>query len=179
MNREARLNPSSLPLEGPRDLSIILEYDVLITDIADEDFTRIARELGISRLTPGQIPFPLEIDGMLYGYNSRVFVPLVVEKRGVSLNVLFLVDTGSPGTFLRQDTLHSLGYTECVPDQLDVSIQGDLCTVRVSCRHYENVDLLGQDFLRSAKALLTIDYAKMTVKLILGRMVRPGMGKKA
>lgn len=27
---------------------------------------------------------------------------------------LFLVDTGSPGTFLRQDTLHSLG---CVPDE--------------------------------------------------------------
>lgn len=178
MNREILLNPSSLPLEGPRDLSIILEYDVLITDIADEDFTRIARELGVSRLTPGRIPLSQEVNGILYGYNSRVFVPLVVEKRGVCVNALFLVDTGSPGTFLRQDTLHSLGYKESVPDQLDVSIQGDLCTVRVSCRNYENVDLLGQDFLRSVRALLTIDYAEKTVKLILGRMVRPGERKK-
>ena len=153
---------ASFPLEGPRDLSIILEYDVLITDIAEEDFARIGEDFGILRLSPAEVQPPQEVQGVLYGYNSRVFVPLVVEKKGVRVNVLFLIDTGSPGTFLRQDTLDCLH----VHDQSDVVIQGQACTVRVSCRHYENVDLLGQDFLNSARALLTIDYAKNAVKLL-------------
>lgn len=153
-----------MPMEGPRDLSIILEYDVLVTDIVEDDFARIGQELGVLRLSPGRV-IPRVVAGLIYKDNKRIFVPLVVEKRDRSVNVLFLLDTGSPATFLRKDTLNALGHEESIPEDSHVLIEGRGCLVRPSVRHYENVDLLGQDFLDKADALLTVDYKRREVKL--------------
>jgi hypothetical protein len=154
-----------LPLEPVRDYSIINNYDVLITDISDTDLSRLGSELGIMRLSQATSDILFPVTGVVYGRNSRLFVPLVVEKRSKRINVLFLYDTGSPGTFLRHDTLQALGFVESIPDETDIIIQGERVTVSPSRSHYENVDLLGQDFVEKLGAVLTVNYKMGTLKI--------------
>ncbi len=104
--------------------------------------------------------FPVR--GVLYGSNRRVFVPLTVRHaRGVALRVFFLLDTGAPSTFLRPETLTALGLTDASPAAPNVSIHDITVSVGVSHGHFASVDLLGQDFLFHAGALVTIDYAAL------------------
>ncbi len=42
---------------------------------------------------------------------------------------------------------------------MEVRIQGVEVVARLSKDHYENIDLLGSDFLRDARVRLTVDYA--------------------
>jgi hypothetical protein len=42
---------------------------------------------------------------------------------------------------------------------VEVRIQGVEVVARLSKDHYENIDLLGSDFLRDARVRLTVDYA--------------------
>ena len=137
------------------------DFDVLITDINDSDFVAIGEEFGVDRLSPADLNtlrnfFPVQ--GIIYGACNRLFVNLVVTKRSVSRNVLFLVDPGSPNTHLREDTFEALGCTESTPSDMLVKINNVGLTVYLSRAHYANVDLLGQDFFVSVGAQMTINY---------------------
>lgn len=149
------------PME-PRMLTNPLEFDVLITDISEADFSRIGEELGVSRLSTADVIGSFPVTGIVYGSSHRVFVPLVVKKRQKLVNLMFLVDTGSPNTYLREDSLIALGHTEAIPSDTLVEINGIGLTVFPSRGHFANVDLLGQDFFTSW-AMLSINYKKKEV----------------
>ena len=51
----------------------------------------------------------------MYGSGLRIFVPLVVKTKESAVNVSFLMDTGSPSIYLREETLEALGYKENIP----------------------------------------------------------------
>ena len=142
----------ALPLESARDLSI--SKDVFFTDITEADYARLALELGVYRLSVATSKSKFPVRGVMYGDNSRMFLPLVVTKRSIHLHVLFLYNNSSPSTCLRQDTLEALGYDDQVLDRADVLIHG----VRVTVRASKHVDLLGQDFFEKIGARVTASY---------------------
>ena len=150
------------PME-PRQLTNPLEFDVLITDITEADFARIGDELGVSRLSATDAVGNFPVNGIVYGSSHRVFVPLVVRKKQKLVNLVFLVETGSPNTYLREDSLIALGHTEAIPSDTLAEINGIGLTVFPSRGHFVNVDLLGQDFFTSFGATLTINYRKKVV----------------
>ena len=83
------------------------EFDVLITDVTDEILrTKIAELVGIQYLekaTPEEAEKTVDIGrGFLFGKNSRPIFPCVVsfEKQKRANWVFFVIDTGSPATFL-------------------------------------------------------------------------------
>jgi len=159
--------PSSAIRMEPITLSTH-SFDVLITDIKEDDLSTIGTELGVERLSaaPGDGPFP--VVGTIFGANHRVFVPLTVRHargRGHAVNVLFLLDMGAPTTFLRRDTLSAVGYSDSVPSTANVYIQGVKVAVAVSHGHFANVDLLGQDFMVRMAAKLTVDYADLSCSI--------------
>ena len=78
------------PLEAVRDFSISRDYDVLITDIGEADFRRLSFELGVERLSVAEMTWEFPVRVVVYGENSRMFVPLVVSKRSAHRNVIFL-----------------------------------------------------------------------------------------
>lgn len=148
------MEPISLPAQA---------FDVLITDIKASDLSVIGSELGVRRLAsvPADGTFP--VSGIIYGPNHRVFVPLTVRyAHGSAVNVLFLLDTGAPSSFLRMDTLTALGFVDFIPSTANVFVQGVKVSVGVSHGHFHNVDLLGQDFLFRVGAKLTVDYADLS-----------------
>jgi hypothetical protein len=147
----------------PRQLTNPTEYDVSITDITEADFSRVGEELGVSRLSAADASGTFPVTGIVYGSSHRVFVPLVVRKRQNLVNLVFLFDTGSPNTYLREDSLIALGHTEAIPFDTLVEINGIGLTVFPSRGLFANVDLLGQDFFTSFGAMLNINYKKKEV----------------
>jgi hypothetical protein len=150
----------------PRQFISPHDFDVLITDIKESDFIAIAEEVGVVRLSPANIEPPetyFPVQGIIYGGCNRLFVNLVVTKRSTCLNVLFLVDPGSPNTHLREDTFAALGYTGSTPSDALVKINNLGLTVYLSRAHYSNVDLLGQDFFVSLGAKMTINYREKSL----------------
>lgn len=134
------------------------KYDVLILDITPEDLNQIGEELESLPLSETSASPTFPVRGILFGQSHRMFVPLIVSKRSRVINVNFLVDTGSPNTYLRAETLAALGYQENIPSETVVVIHGTAVTVYVSTNHFENVDLLGQDYLAAIRGLVTINY---------------------
>ena len=110
-----------------------------------------------SDITP---TFPVE--GILYGTGCRIFLPMIVSKCNVSIHVHFLYDTGSPYTYLRAATFAALGYKESVPSDANVVIHRTAITAHLASGHFDDVDLLGQDFMVASRAIVLTDYPLRT-----------------
>ena len=139
------------------------EYDVLIPDISEGDMLQIGEILGVVNLSPVCDPPVFPIRGIMYGHNVRIFVPLVVKVGQTSINVNFLFDTGSPYSYLREETFKNLGFLESIPSQVVANIHGFSALVHLSHGHFGNVNLLGQDYLRHVGIIATLDYDKLMV----------------
>lgn len=149
----------------PRQLTNSLEFDVLITDITEADFSRIGEEFEVSRLSQAFAVGTFPVTGVVYGSSHRIFVPLVMKKRNNLVHLLFLVDTGSPNTYLSEDSLAALGHSDTIPSDTLVEINGVGLTVYPSRGQFSNVGLLGQDFFTSFGAMMNINYKKKVVTI--------------
>jgi hypothetical protein len=140
-------------------------YDVSVTDIASSDLITIGRELNSAALseTTDNPHFPVR--GILYGQGLRLFVPLIVRKNTKSIRVNFLFDTASPSTYLRKETFEALEFTDSTARGANVSIHGTQRTVYLSSNHFENVDLLGQNFMSAIRGVVCIDYSAAEIHI--------------
>lgn len=124
--------------------------DVLITDISEEDLLAIAGNFKIERLKPPPPNFLITypIKGRLFGWNNRIFFPMVIKKGEKKIALPMLYDTGSQYTFLRDDTLRALGIKGDIPMGAQVQIN-EFPNIRIflSHSHFHNVDVLGQEFM--------------------------------
>ena len=82
----------------------------------------IAKKLGVKYLADTDQASSEDINGIIWGDNKRIFVPLTVEIKGKKKIVIFLVDTGSPHKYISQ-VLHSMGY-ESVSDSIIGFVNG-------------------------------------------------------
>jgi len=142
-------------------------FDVLITDITDTDLRTIGNELGSLRLSAAA-EFQSNdnpINGLIYGPTFRVFVPIIVSKKHININVTFLFDTGSPNTYLREDTMRALGFVDNIPSDTMVRINGIGITAYLSRGHFVNVDIMGQDCMAFLRAKVLLDYGLKTVEV--------------
>ena len=119
--------------------------------------------------------FPLEwpATGIVYGLNKRLMVSLPCRRgrpdRGYKvLNIFFLVNTGSPCSYLCLEAMTALiGNPPCaVPEQLSVVVQDEsfrmpfhmspLGTKEVPGK-FHDVNVLGMDFLQLAGLCMTVN----------------------
>lgn len=145
------------------------QQDLLLTDVKEEDLKySIATELGVEFLSqPIEEPkWPL--DGILFGHNYRPFVCMQVKRKSISRNVFFLVDTGSPHTYLSATTIDALGIKDVVPDNFSVEVHGVKVNVNMSpikSQKGQDINVLGSDSLSRHKAFLEVDYTKLEVRI--------------
>ena len=152
------------PLESLQLTISPSEYDVLITDISEGDIQKIGEILRVQHLSPASADPVFPVDGIIYGQNLRIFVPLVVKIRQTSINVNFLFNTASPNSYLRKETFEALGFHENIPSEVVLKIHGFSMPVHLSRGHFENVDMIGQDFLRQVGICATLNYNDLVVK---------------
>jgi hypothetical protein len=161
-DRSKLLGPLDAKQPTPRKM------DIMLQDVSAEDLRAgIAQELGVGYLQSAE-PVVLSkgsvrhVSGILYGTNDRVMVALPVQKTAKCIHVIFVVDTGSPFTFLCRDALTALGFEEFTPESTKVTL-GGIPGIHVELSpphlHFADVNVLGASFLRRTRAGLRIAYA--------------------
>jgi hypothetical protein len=103
--------------------------DMLLTDITAEELLVVAERLEVEYLSVAvNFPVSFPASGVLYGLNKRLMInlPCRRQKRNSSpINVIFLVDTGSPVSYLSGKAMEKLIGTSGsnVVNQLPVLVQ--------------------------------------------------------
>lgn len=83
----------------------------------------------------------------------------------ILINVIFKVDTGAPVSSLTSEVLSKL-YENCPKiektfrDAYSVAIAGHFIKVQESQAHFQNLSILGADFLEEMNCHLEFDYLK-------------------
>ncbi len=144
-------------------------FDVLLTDVHSKDLHEdISNMLDIKYLDIAESDDVKESSGIVYGPHNRVFVATVVRKSDILRHVHFLVDTGSPFTYICTEVLQSMGIHAPDPKTpIRVRINGMPTTTMQSHGHFEDINLLGTDFMKTFGCVLTADFEKGTVRLVI------------
>ncbi len=153
--------------------------DFILTDITAETLSVIANELEVDYLSPAAtFPASFPVEGVIYGRNLRLFVNVVCRVRAdtaQAINVVFLLDTGSPVSYLSAKAMEALiGNPEGgLPRQLPVLVQSrKVTTFHLSPpdKHFADVNVLGMDFMLKNTLSLSVDYEDETFRLISGKL---------
>jgi hypothetical protein len=130
--------------------------DMLLTDITAEKLLSVAEVLGVGYLSPAaKFPGSFPVDGEIYGPNNRLMINLFCRRRGGNtqpINVIFLIDTGSPISYLSEKAINALieNPGSHLPEQLPVMIHSKevmKCYLSPRDKHFADVNVLGMDFL--------------------------------
>lgn len=140
-------------------------HELLLMDVKKKHLTEeIAKKLGVSYLSDSDKPKLAEVHGIVWGDNKRVFVSLAVEIAKRKKNVIFLVDTGSPHTYISRDVLEAMGY-ECPAEEIIGNVNGHEHELKISPvvsgkdeTDFRDINILGGNFLTQARAVLTVNY---------------------
>ena len=148
------------------------DYDVLLNDINENDLHLIAQMDGISYLNVSNSNPEFPAEGMIMGAHNRLMINLLTRRKRKTSefrNVIYMVDTGSPYTFLSKSAIESIsGSTENIPAALKIEIQGSQSIVGYMSppdKHFADINLLGMDFLQMKGAQIVTDWAQKTFKI--------------
>ena len=138
--------------------------DLLLTDITAENLLEIAKSLDVKYLGAAEFPGQFPATGNLVGGNHRLMINLVCRRRShkemSAVNIVFLVDTGSPVSYLSKGAMEALtGNCETVPRVLYVLVHNERdvieCHISPTGSHFEDVNVLGMDFV--SRCTLMVD----------------------
>ena len=146
------------------------DFDVLLTDITESDLYLMAGMEGSGYLNVSRSEPAFPAGGLIMGAHRRLMINLLVRRRLTweYRNVVFMVDTGSPYTFLSAAAMSAMvGPGENVPSMLRLEIHGResmVCYLSPQHKHFADINLLGMDYLEMKRAQLEVDW---TEKLFL------------
>ena len=149
----------------------IKEFDILLTDIKGETIREIEIDgvKHLSEATSGDgISHDSVLNGVTFGDYSRVLVKAVLTAKGKSLNAIMLVDTGSPYTFLTGETFKALqvNLEDQPEDQALVLVNGQRTKAHLSKAHFEDVNVLGANFLDFCEVTINYPKKKALIKIV-------------
>ena len=150
------------------------EYDVLLNDIHESDLHLIAQMDGVAYLNTSSDTTPLfPVEGVIIGGHKRLMVNLLVRLRKTYhhyRNIVFMVDTGSPYTFLSHIALEALIGSDSrnIPAAVRLEIHGTqsmVCYMSPRDKHFADINLLGTDFLEMKGIQMQMDWKQKTFQL--------------
>ncbi|KAJ3221067.1 hypothetical protein HK099_003805 [Clydaea vesicula] len=161
----------------PRDFIPPSSYDVLLSDVKHNDLIGpIAERLGIVYLKEVATRTDSSTKGILYGKNAKPMVNLTIAstKHKRFINVIFLVDTGSPYLYICEKAMNALGFSDHCPETFDITFRDMTFEAVVSPLkqpngedgHYKDINLIGASFLSKVRAKFIVDYKINEVKYI-------------
>ncbi len=130
--------------------------DMLLTDITADELLLIANLLEVEYLSPATtFPGSFPVSGRIHGTHKRLMVNLVCRRAGKNakpINIVFLVDTGSPFSYLSGTAMDALiGKTGSnIVKAMDVVLHSHksiLCHLSPIDKHFADVNVLGMDFI--------------------------------
>lgn len=138
------------------------QFDLLLTDIKESDlFGSISTALNVNYLElQPQLNAPSKVYGTLFGIYMRPVINLVISTTRFkkAVNIIFIIDTGSPCLYICERAMTALGYTDLQPPEFKVVIGTTGFTAHRSHNHFADVNLIGAAVYKAFKAKLEIDY---------------------
>ncbi len=165
----SKLFPNSDSLDNPSFINPAV-FDVLLSDVQEQ---HLHEEIAI-RLKVNYLGDRDNVDnsrktirGIVFGHNYRPMVNLIIasEEYKKPINVIFLIDTGSPSFYICEEAMQALGYNHSKPKSFNVLFGGVVTQACKSCNHFADINLIGTSFLRDTNALLEVDYKMLTIEL--------------
>ena len=148
-----------------------LDFDVLLTDVHARDLRHdISNCLGIPYLSECiDDSVARNMTGVIWGPHNRLFASIKVSIGSGSMrNVHMILDTGSPQTYLCSETFSAFNITINHPNNpISVNINGTRLSV-LECpvqSHFNEVNILGTDYLRITNAKVEIDFNNDSVHI--------------
>jgi hypothetical protein len=149
--------------------------DMLLTDITAEELLLVANLLDVEYLSaantfPGSFP----ATGRIHGPHKRLMVNIVCRREGKNtkpINIVFLVDTGSPFSYLSGKAMDALigKAGSNIVQAMDVLLHSDkpiLCHLSPIDKHFADVNVLGMDFIYKNGISLHLNCDKDKFELI-------------
>jgi hypothetical protein len=149
--------------------------DMIFIDITAKELLSIAKRLEVDYLGPAaEFPGSFPISGEIYGPNKRLMVNLACRRRETNtsaINVIFLIDTGSPASYLSAKAMEALigNPGSRLPRQLPVRIHTKTvieCHLSPLDKHFADVNVLGADFLVENGLTLKANYCNKICTLL-------------
>jgi hypothetical protein len=153
--------------------------DLLLTDITAEELLNIAESLGVEYLGIAEFPGTFPVNGRVKGMNKRLMVNLVCKRQSrnptASVNIIFLIDTGSPVSYLSEQAFKTLLFPDShIPQSINVMIQTERvieCHLSPKDKHFADVNVLGMDFMVKNHLSILVNYdadiCQLTDKLLV------------
>jgi hypothetical protein len=142
-----------MPIDSPTYV-VPDEQDLLLTDVTEAElFGNLGELLGVQYLT--EAPRLTQSDvlkGVVFGQNKRLMINLLCKRKTSCswVNIFFLIDTGSPYTYLAPNAINKLvGANNNICKTLHVLIHSE--SVCVEChlspqdKHFKDVNVLGME----------------------------------
>jgi hypothetical protein len=139
--------------------------DFLLTDITANELLTIAADIiKVDYLGPAT-EFPCSFPTLMISLSC-----LKEGNDSKPINVIFLINTSSPNTFLCDKAMEALGGKPgCNRRQtMDVMIHSEksiVCYLSPHDKHFSNVNVLGMDFLSKNLLSLSMDYKRKSFQL--------------
>ena len=156
--------------------------DLLLLDVKHETLIEIGENLEIAYLNQTDETPTFPVTGLLFMPNNRIMVNLVCSRQkrsglhGAQLNIVFLVDTGSPMTYISHQAMRALlnlpDYN--LPKSMMVNIHGTVTQAHLSPKdkHFtDDVNVLGMDYLVSRRLSLKMNYNNKVALLVPSAML--------
>jgi len=129
------------------------EQDLLLTDVTEvELFGNVGELLGVHYLSEAPGLEDSLLKGIVFGQNKRLMISLLCKRRASSvwINVFFLVDTGSPHTYLAPNAISKLaGPNSNICRTLNILIHNERvcieCYLSPQDKHFKDVNVLGME----------------------------------
>ncbi|TPX30880.1 hypothetical protein SmJEL517_g05653 [Synchytrium microbalum] len=142
--------------------------DLLLPDITHEALHEIAGLINVTYLATALVqPASFPAAGIIRGSNNRLMVNLVCrrDRRHTPVNVIFLVDTGCPHTFVCPQAITALMGKPLdkfnMPDEIPIRIHSELTTLAhlsPQDKHFADVNVLGADYLALHEVSLLMNW---------------------
>src|SRR6266498_4020162 len=148
------------------------KYDILLTDVNSTDIhEEISKKLNIEYLSNSYSAELEEVNGIIFGLNYRIFLSLPVKVKKETKNIHFLLDTGSPRTYICEEALNSFKATIVNRTYKTVLVNNRPIIVLPppSGSHFTDVNVLGMDYLQTFHAKVTMDFENKQFSIFFGK----------
>ncbi len=141
-------------------------WPTYLTDVNHKILSgEIAKDMGLKHLAPAAAPALWPPPSLMYGFANRLIVCLPTSTlRGPAVNIFYLLDTGSPNTYLSSNALNALGV-EVVTSSMSVIVNGLQDHANPSPAHHSDISLLGMRWFVANGVRIEVDPDTRSVTL--------------
>ena len=128
----------------------------------------ISDMLGTEHLEETEDDICTEAKGVVWGPHNRIFIATVVKIGDKMRHVHFLVNTGSPFTYMCDEVIQSFRKIVSNPhNPFSVHINGHPVLVFQSPENpnFRDMNILGTNFMKTFKCILNVNFGAETAKL--------------